>query len=64
MRSNDRSNSHIIRVIEGFETVMFKSKFDSWPESSNATSSEDGKGKVAGQYFDFHIIVFLLPFSL
>ncbi|KAL8489022.1 hypothetical protein ACS0TY_025070 [Phlomoides rotata] len=47
LRSNDRSNSHIIRVIEGFETVMFRSKFDSWPESSNATGSEDGKGKVA-----------------
>ncbi|KAI4344434.1 hypothetical protein L6164_011663 [Bauhinia variegata] len=43
----DRSKFHIIRVIEGFETVMFKSKFDSWPQTANVTVSEDGRGKVA-----------------
>ncbi|XP_028196834.1 villin-4-like [Glycine soja] len=42
-----RPKSHIIRVIEGFETVMFKSKFDSWPQACHATMSEEGRGKVA-----------------
>ncbi|KOM28975.1 hypothetical protein LR48_Vigan627s002400 [Vigna angularis] len=41
-----RPKSHIVRVIEGFETVMFKSKFDSWPRASQVMS-EDGRGKVA-----------------
>ncbi|XP_068326880.1 villin-4-like [Pyrus communis] len=43
----DRSKSHIIRVIEGFETVMFRSKFDSWPQTADVAVSEDGRGKVA-----------------
>ncbi|PON75025.1 Villin [Trema orientale] len=43
----DRPKSHIIRVIEGFETVMFRSKFDSWPQTAEVTVSEDGRGKVA-----------------
>ncbi|KAH0460877.1 hypothetical protein IEQ34_008452 [Dendrobium chrysotoxum] len=43
----DRQNTHVIRIIEGFETVMFQSKFDSWPETSNVAASEDGCGKVA-----------------
>ncbi|KAL7097492.1 hypothetical protein ACP275_10G148200 [Erythranthe tilingii] len=47
LRSLDRPNCHIIRVIEGFETVMFRSKFDSWPQSTNAAASQDGRGKVA-----------------
>ncbi|KAH1216221.1 Villin-4 [Glycine max] len=46
-----RPKSHIIRVIEGFETVMFKSKFDSWPQASHATMSEEGRGKVAGCHY-------------
>ncbi|XP_027922178.1 villin-4 isoform X2 [Vigna unguiculata] len=41
-----RPKSHVVRVIEGFETVMFKSKFDSWPQASQVMS-EDGRGKVA-----------------
>lgn len=45
----DRPNSHIIRVIEGFETVMFRSKFESWPQTANVAVSEDGRSKVAGQ---------------
>lgn len=44
-----RPKSHIVRVIEGFETVMFKSKFDSWPRASQMMS-EDGRGKVAGSF--------------
>ncbi|CAI9754770.1 unnamed protein product [Fraxinus pennsylvanica] len=47
LHSLDRSKSHVIRVIEGFETVMFRSKFDNWPQSTNVTVSEDGRGKVA-----------------
>ncbi|KAJ4830498.1 Villin-4 [Turnera subulata] len=43
----ERSIAHIIRVIEGFETVMFKSKFDSWTQTNNVAVSEDGRGKVA-----------------
>ncbi|GAU35238.1 hypothetical protein TSUD_205140 [Trifolium subterraneum] len=45
--STNRPKSQIIRVIEGFETVMFRSKFDSWPQTANVTMSEDGRGKVA-----------------
>ncbi|XP_004507882.1 villin-4-like isoform X2 [Cicer arietinum] len=47
VRSTNRPKSQIIRVIEGFETVMFRSKFDSWPQTTNVTMSEDGRGKVA-----------------
>ncbi|KAL6532833.1 Villin-4 [Orobanche gracilis] len=45
--SQDRSKSHVIRVIEGFETVTFRSKFDFWPQSTNVTVTEEGRGKVA-----------------
>ncbi|XP_073158303.1 villin-4 isoform X1 [Henckelia pumila] len=47
LHSLDRSKSHIIRVIEGFETVKFRSKFKSWPQSSNVSVTEDSRGKVA-----------------
>ncbi|KAI4380570.1 hypothetical protein MLD38_006747 [Melastoma candidum] len=47
VRRPDRPHSHIIRVIEGFETVIFRSKFDSWPETAQVAVSEDGRGKVA-----------------
>lgn len=43
----DQLKPQIIRVIEGFETVLFKSKFDSWPQTPDVTVSEDGRGKVA-----------------
>ncbi|XP_022753401.1 villin-4-like [Durio zibethinus] len=45
--SSDRPKSHIIRVIEGFETVIFRSKFESWPQVTNVAVTEDGRGKVA-----------------
>ncbi|GLT97473.1 hypothetical protein SLE2022_150350 [Rubroshorea leprosula] len=47
IHSSDRPKSHIILVIEGFETVMFRSKFDIWPQATNVAVSEDGRGKVA-----------------
>ncbi|KAL5977839.1 Villin-3 [Asimina triloba] len=47
IHSVDRPQAHLTRVIEGFETVMFRSKFDSWPQTHDAAVSEDGKGKVA-----------------
>ncbi|XP_073305104.1 villin-4-like [Primulina huaijiensis] len=47
LRGLDRSKCHIISVIEGFETVLFRSKFDSWPRSNNVSVSEEGRGKVA-----------------
>ncbi|CAI0555834.1 unnamed protein product [Linum tenue] len=43
----DRPKSHIIRVMEGFETVMFRSKFTSWPKTTDVAVAEDGRGKVA-----------------
>ncbi|XP_047330593.1 villin-4-like [Impatiens glandulifera] len=46
-RALNRPKAHTIRVMEGFETVMFKSKFDSWPQSSETAVAEDGRGKVA-----------------
>ncbi|KAG0468437.1 hypothetical protein HPP92_017765 [Vanilla planifolia] len=46
-RGVNRAKAHVIRVMEGFETVMFRSKFDSWPQTSMAAVSEDGRGKVA-----------------
>lgn len=46
-RGSDRPKSHIIRVIEGFETVAFQLKFDSWPHTVDVTVSEEGRGKVA-----------------
>nr|GEW24758.1 villin-4-like [Tanacetum cinerariifolium] len=47
LRSQDRTKSHIIRVIENFETVTFRSKFETWPQSTEVAVSEDGRGKVA-----------------
>ncbi|MFS7944531.1 putative villin headpiece, villin/Gelsolin, ADF-H/Gelsolin-like domain superfamily [Helianthus anomalus] len=47
LRSQDRLKSQIIRVIENFETVSFRSKFDAWPQSAEVAVSEDGRGKVA-----------------
>lgn len=29
--------------------MLFKSKFDSWPQTPDVTVSEDGRGKVAGK---------------
>lgn len=50
LQTVDRPKPHIIRVMEGSETVMFRSKFDSWPQPTAATVPEVGRGKVAGEF--------------
>ncbi|KAL6843230.1 hypothetical protein ACP4OV_026943 [Aristida adscensionis] len=48
LSDGNRTKTHIIKVIEGFEPVMFKSKFKAWPQTPDLKlSSEDGRGKVA-----------------
>lgn len=44
---------------------MFRSKFDSWPQTTDVAVSEDGRGKVAGESlnsfaFDFDFDFFFL----
>ena len=51
IRSSERPKSQMIRIIEGFETVPFRSKFDTWAQVTNTTVSEDGRGRVAGEYY-------------
>ncbi|XP_065878731.1 villin-4-like [Euphorbia lathyris] len=41
VRKGERPNSHIVRVTEGFETVMFRSKFDSWPQTDVDEDEDD-----------------------
>ncbi|KAH9305777.1 hypothetical protein KI387_010181, partial [Taxus chinensis] len=38
---------HLVRIIQGYETINFKANFESWPLGNGASGSEDGKGKVA-----------------
>ncbi|XVF47637.1 hypothetical protein PTKIN_Ptkin03bG0125700 [Pterospermum kingtungense] len=47
IRGSDRPKSQIIRLIEGFETVIFRSKFESWPQATSVAVTEDSRGKVA-----------------
>ncbi|KAK9715492.1 hypothetical protein RND81_06G168200 [Saponaria officinalis] len=47
LKSLERPKSHIIRIIEGFETVVFRAKFESWPETAQVDVSDEGRGKVA-----------------
>uniref|UniRef100_A0A7N0VI90 HP domain-containing protein n=1 Tax=Kalanchoe fedtschenkoi TaxID=63787 RepID=A0A7N0VI90_KALFE len=46
LQGHDRTTSQIIRVIEGYETVEFRSKFHSWPRTGDGNISEEGRGKV------------------
>lgn len=48
LREPARPHAHFIRIIEGFETVSFRSKFDKWTQKTEVAVSEDGRGKVAG----------------
>ncbi|CAD5168600.1 unnamed protein product [Musa acuminata subsp. malaccensis] len=47
LREPARPHAHFIRIIEGFETVSFRSKFDKWTQKTEVAVSEDGRGKVA-----------------
>lgn len=47
LRSSERPKSNLVSVMEGFETVMFRSKFDSWPATSTVAEPQQGRGKVA-----------------
>lgn len=47
-RQNKPKSTRITRLIQGYETRSFKSNFDSWPLGSATSSSEEGRGKVAG----------------
>ncbi|XP_077249392.1 villin-3-like [Tasmannia lanceolata] len=44
---NRPKSTRITRVIQGFETHLFKSIFESWPMGTGASGPEDGRGKVA-----------------
>jgi gelsolin len=46
-RSSEPPKSNLVSVMEGYETVMFRSKFDSWPASSTIAEPQQGRGKVA-----------------
>eukprot|EP01018_Ginkgo_biloba_P033542 Gb_40777 [translate_table: standard] len=40
-------HTHITRIIQGFETLPYRSNFDSWPLGGGNSGSEEGRGKVA-----------------
>ncbi|XP_022847678.1 villin-3-like [Olea europaea var. sylvestris] len=44
---NRPKSTHVIRLIQGYETHSFKSNFDSWPSGSAPSVAEEGRGKVA-----------------
>ncbi|CAN7032428.1 unnamed protein product [Brassica oleracea var. botrytis] len=46
-QSSERPKLNLVSVMEGFETVMFRSKFDSWPATSTVAEPQQGRGKVA-----------------
>lgn len=48
LREGNRPKSHIVRLMEGFETVIFRSKFSKWPKKADAVVSDESRGKVAG----------------
>ncbi|XP_052158793.1 villin-3 isoform X1 [Oryza glaberrima] len=47
LREGNRPKSHIVRLMEGFETVIFRSKFSKWPKKADAVVSDESRGKVA-----------------
>lgn len=53
-------HSQIIRIIEGFETLEFRSHFDNWPLHEQYPISEEGRGKVAGKQCIMRVL-FLNP---
>ncbi|XVF00247.1 hypothetical protein REPUB_Repub03eG0268500 [Reevesia pubescens] len=48
LRKHDRLNgTHITFLTEGLETSMFKSYFNSWPQTAKIKLYGEGRGKVA-----------------
>ncbi|KAI4969901.1 hypothetical protein ZWY2020_000815 [Hordeum vulgare] len=47
LREVNRPRSHIIRLMEGFETVVFRSKFNKWPKKVETVVSDESRGKIA-----------------
>lgn len=45
---NRPKSTQTYRLIQGHETLSFKSKFDSWPLGSALPIADEGRGKVAG----------------
>ena len=51
LRKQNRSNgTHLTFLTEGLETSMFKSYFNSWPQTAETKLYDDGREKVAGLY--------------
>lgn len=49
LRKQDRSNgTHLTFLTEGLETSMFKSYFNSWPQTAETKLYDEGREKVAG----------------
>lgn len=53
-------HTQITRIIEGFETLEFRSYFDKWPLNGQHPVSEEGRGKVAGM---LNILILLPGFA-
>ncbi|XP_074582400.1 villin-2-like isoform X2 [Curcuma longa] len=47
VNENRPKTARITQVVQGHETHLFKSNFESWPAGTGTSSSEDGRGKVA-----------------
>ncbi|KAM0907641.1 hypothetical protein ACQ4PT_015983 [Festuca glaucescens] len=48
LREGNRPKSHIIRLMEGSEMAIFRSKFNKWPKKAEAVVSDESRGKVTG----------------
>ena len=53
----------LTKIMQGFETLIFRSNFDAWPLGGGATTSEEGRGKVAGAYQLTNYMLVVLPES-
>lgn len=51
LRKQERSNgTHLTFLTEGLETLIFKSYFNSWPQTAETKLYDEGREKVAGFY--------------
>lgn len=49
LRSQGRSiGTHVTFLTEGLETAVFRSYFDSWPQTTETKLYDEGREKVAG----------------